>query len=66
MAIIVFEHINNPRGMSHKNIYFDTLVHDSFTLELMKKSNWCFSNRKDTLINPYPLRNGRYWYFISW
>ena len=51
----LFEQANNPRGfLSHKNIYFDTLVHDSFTLELMKKRVGV-SQIVAGLDDPYPL-----------
>ena len=40
--------------LSHKNIYFDTLVHDSFTLELMKKRVGV-SQIVAGLDDPYPL-----------
>ena len=34
----LFKETTNPRTfLIHKNLFFDTLVHDSFTLELMKK-----------------------------
>ena len=32
------EGLQDPRKtLGHKNLYFDTLVHDSYTLELLKK-----------------------------
>ena len=34
----IFERLEDPRKtLGHKNLYFDTLVHDSHTLELLKK-----------------------------
>ena len=34
----IFEELENPRKtLGHKNLYFDTLVHDSHTLDLLKK-----------------------------
>ena len=34
---IFFEKLQDPRKtLGHKNLYFDTLVHDSHTLELLK------------------------------
>ena len=34
----IFEKLQDPRKtLGHKNLYFDTLVHDSHTLELLKK-----------------------------
>ena len=34
----IFKKLHDPRKtLGHKNIYFDTLVHDSYTLELIKK-----------------------------
>lgn len=34
----LFEDAHNPRAyLGHKNLFFDTLVHDSYTLELLKK-----------------------------
>ena len=34
----IFDEFEDPRKtLGHKNIYFDTLVHDSHTLDLLKK-----------------------------
>lgn len=34
----LFEDTENPRtSLGHKNLFYDTLVHDSYTLELMKR-----------------------------
>lgn len=34
----IFKELENPRKtLGHKNLYFDTLVHDSHTLDLLKK-----------------------------
>ena len=34
----IFKGLEDPRKtLGHKNIFYDTLVHDSFTLELLKK-----------------------------
>ena len=34
----IFEELQDPRKtLGHKNLYFDTLVHDSHTLDLLKK-----------------------------
>jgi len=34
----LFDKLEDPRKtLGHKNLYFDTLVHDSYTLELLKK-----------------------------
>ncbi|MGB0915617.1 MAG: amidohydrolase, partial [Crocinitomicaceae bacterium] len=33
----LFEDAEDPRGsLGHKNLFFDTLVHDSYTLQLLK------------------------------
>ena len=33
----IFDDFEDPRKtLGHKNIYFDTLVHDSYTLDLLK------------------------------
>ena len=33
----IFKKLEDPRKtLGHKNLYFDTLVHDSYTLELLK------------------------------
>ena len=51
----LFEGTTNPRAyLGHKNIYFDTLVHDSYTLELMKKRVGS-SQIVVGLDDPYPL-----------
>ncbi len=51
----LFDKANDPRGfLSHKNIYFDTIVHDSFTLELIKKRVGV-SQIVAGLDDPYPL-----------
>ena len=34
----IFEKLHDPRkSLGHKNLFFDTLVHDSYTLDLLKK-----------------------------
>ena len=34
----IFSNLEDPRKtLGHKNLYFDTLVHDTYTLELLKK-----------------------------
>ena len=34
----IFKKLQDPRKtLGHKNLYFDTLVHDSYTLDLLKK-----------------------------
>ena len=34
----IFDELQDPRKtLGHENLYFDTLVHDSYTLELLKK-----------------------------
>ena len=51
----LFEGVENPRDyLSHKNIYYDTLVHDSFTLEMIKKRVGV-SQIIAGLDDPYPL-----------
>ena len=36
----LFEKLEDPRKtLGHKNLFFDTLVHDSHTLELLKKTS---------------------------
>ena len=36
--VLIFEELEDPRKtLGHKNLYFDTLVHDSHTLDLLKK-----------------------------
>jgi aminocarboxymuconate-semialdehyde decarboxylase len=51
----IFKGMQDPRkSLGHKNLYYDTLVHDSYTLELLKKrvgsSQIIFG-----LDDPYPL-----------
>ena len=51
----LFKETTNPRSfLIHKNLFFDTLVHDSFTLELMKKRVGV-SQIVAGLDDPYPL-----------
>jgi len=51
----LFKKTTNPRSfLIHKNLFFDTLVHDSFTLELMKKRVGV-SQIVAGLDDPYPL-----------
>ena len=51
----IFEGYHDPRlTLGHKNLYFDTLVHDSFTLELLKKRVGA-SQIMMALDDPYPL-----------
>ncbi len=51
----LFKKLQDPRTtLGHKNLYFDTLVHDSYTLDLLKKR---VSSRQIImgLDDPYPL-----------
>jgi len=51
----IFKQLQDPRKtLGHKNIYFDTLVHDSHTLELLKKRVGC-SQIIMGLDDPFPL-----------
>lgn len=51
----IFKGLENPRKtLGHKNLYYDTLVHDSFTLELLKKRVGT-SQIMMGLDDPYPL-----------
>ena len=51
----LFKETTNPRSfLIHKNLFFDTLVHDSYTLELMKKRVGV-SQIVAGLDDPYPL-----------
>jgi aminocarboxymuconate-semialdehyde decarboxylase len=51
----LFQGLTNPRkSLGHKNLYFDTLVHDSYTLELLKKRVGS-SQIMMGLDDPYPL-----------
>lgn len=51
----IFEGLQDPRKtLGHKNIYFDTLVHDAYTLELLKKRVGA-SQVIMGLDDPYPL-----------
>tara|TARA_B100000902_G_scaffold400002_1_gene474437 strand:- start:3490 stop:4521 length:1032 start_codon:yes stop_codon:yes gene_type:complete len=51
----IFEKLQDPREtLGHKNIFFDTLVHDSYTLELIKKRVGT-SQIIMGLDDPYPL-----------
>ena len=51
----IFKGYHDPRKtLGHKNLYFDTLVHDSFTLELLKKRVGA-SQIIMALDDPYPL-----------
>ena len=51
----IFEKLEDPRKtLGHKNLYFDTLVHDSHTLELLKKRVGA-SQIMMGLDDPYPL-----------
>jgi aminocarboxymuconate-semialdehyde decarboxylase len=51
----IFKGFHDPRKtLGHKNLYFDTLVHDSYTLELLKKRVGA-SQILMALDDPYPL-----------
>ncbi len=51
----LFDQANDPRkALGHENLFFDTLVHDSYTLELMKKRVGA-SQIVSGLDDPYPL-----------
>jgi aminocarboxymuconate-semialdehyde decarboxylase len=51
----IFKGFHDPRKtLGHKNMYFDTLVHDSYTLELLKKRVGA-SQIIMALDDPYPL-----------
>ena len=51
----IFEDLEDPRKtLGHKNSYFDTLVHDSYTLDLLKKRVGC-SQIVMGLDDPFPL-----------
>jgi len=51
----LFNETENPRNfLSHQNVFFDTLVHDVYTLELMKKRVGT-SQIVAGLDDPYPL-----------
>lgn len=51
----LFQGTENPRNfLSHKNLFFDTLVHDSYTLDLMKKRVGV-SQIVAGIDDPYPL-----------
>lgn len=51
----IFNESENPRNyLSHKNLFFDSIVHDSYTLELMKKRVGV-SQIVAGLDDPYPL-----------
>ena len=51
----IFKKLEDPRKtLGHKNLYFDTLVHDSYTLELLKKRVGA-SQIVMGLDDPYPL-----------
>jgi len=51
----LFEGVENPRtSLGHKNLFFDTLVHDSYTLELLKRRVGV-SQIVAGLDDPYPL-----------
>jgi aminocarboxymuconate-semialdehyde decarboxylase len=51
----LFENTSDPRNsLGHKNLFFDTLVHDSYTLELLKKRVGP-SQIVAGLDDPYPL-----------
>ena len=51
----LFEGTQNPRAsLGHKNLFFDTLVHDSYTLELLKRRVGV-SQIVAGLDDPYPL-----------
>lgn len=51
----IFQGLHDPRKtLGHKNLYFDTLVHDSYTLELLKKRVGS-SQIIMALDDPYPL-----------
>ena len=51
----LFENVENPRAsLGHKNLFFDSLVHDSYTLELLKRRVGV-SQIIAGLDDPYPL-----------
>jgi len=51
----IFDGLHDPRkSLGHKNLYYDTLVHDSYTLELLKKRVGA-SQIMMGLDDPYPL-----------
>ena len=51
----IFEELEDPRKtLGHKNLFFDTLVHDSYTLDLLKKRVGA-SQIMMGLDDPYPL-----------
>lgn len=51
----LFEGTENPRAsLGHRNLFFDTLVHDSYTLELLKRRVGA-SQIVAGLDDPYPL-----------
>ncbi len=51
----LFQGLQDPRkSLGHKNLFFDTLVHDSYTLELLKKRVGS-SQIMMGLDDPYPL-----------
>ena len=51
----IFDKLHDPRKtLGHKNLYFDTLVHDAHTLELLKKRVGV-SQIIMGLDDPYPL-----------
>jgi aminocarboxymuconate-semialdehyde decarboxylase len=51
----IFEGLTDPRKtLGHKNLFFDTLVHDSYTLELLKRRVGT-SQIIMALDDPYPL-----------
>ena len=51
----LFEDVENPRAsLGHKNLFFDSLVHDSYTLELLKRRVGV-SQIVAGLDDPYPL-----------
>lgn len=52
----LFEGKNHPRkAVGHPNIFFDTLVHDTLSLELMSKRNKGIDQIMVGLDDPYPL-----------
>jgi aminocarboxymuconate-semialdehyde decarboxylase len=51
----LFQDVENPRAsLGHKNLFFDSLVHDSYTLELLKRRVGV-SQIIAGLDDPYPL-----------
>jgi aminocarboxymuconate-semialdehyde decarboxylase len=52
----IFDKLEDPRKtLGHRNLFYDTLVHDSHTLDLLKKACWSKSNYYG-LRRPFPFR----------